>query len=105
MKLEGRNSILRQFLAIALSSMVLFGCARSVEATAPALPTATVQLEEVAGLSSEEEQTLASLEMVDDYPLYVMHFYAPYDPGASLQAFDGLPTGRVVSACRSSWAC
>ncbi|GAG47607.1 unnamed protein product, partial [marine sediment metagenome] len=31
------------------------------------------------GLSDEEVATLSSLEQVDDYPLYTMHYYGAYD--------------------------
>jgi Tol biopolymer transport system component len=49
--------------------------------------------------------TLASLQQVDDHPLYVMHYQAGYDLGVS--AVEGV--GRTVDADRvgqvPSWAC
>jgi hypothetical protein len=49
------------------------------------------------GLTEAEAESLLSLEQVDDYPLYTMYYYAPYE-NASL-----LPNEHAGS--ESSWAC
>jgi hypothetical protein len=53
-------------LVLLLSFMVLYGTA----AAAPAI------------LTDEQEDTLNSLEQIDDYPLYTMHYYGAYDDSA-----------------------
>ncbi len=60
-------------------------------ATSPIEPTAESR---EGGFSEEEIATLASLEQVDDYPLYTMHYYGAYDE--RLSAATGSP---------SAWAC
>jgi metal-dependent hydrolase (beta-lactamase superfamily II) len=53
------------------------------------------------GLSVDETATLTSLEMVDGYPLYTMHYYGVYAQGTSLpQAADVKWADSVPS-----WAC
>jgi hypothetical protein len=95
----------RRLLALAFVAMVVAGCTPIWISPAPALPTATTQLEDLGGLSAEEARTLASLEMVDAYPLYVMHFYAPYDLGASIQLQEELASRNGISSCHTPWAC
>lgn len=52
------------------------------------------------GLSWEEEQTLASLEKVADFPVYTMHFTGGYTSPAAVGEFSS-PAGLSGS----SWAC
>ncbi len=94
-----------RFLTFTLAAMVAVGCTPIWVSPTPALPTATTQLEDLGGLSAEEARTLASLDMVDAYPLYVMHFYAPYDLGASIQVQEELPPSSGIGSCRTPWAC
>jgi hypothetical protein len=72
--------------------------------TPPSPPTATVDL---AGLSQAEYETLASLQKLDDYPLYVMHFQAAYPSQASLpvtgRTFESLAPAE--NACQAAWGC
>jgi hypothetical protein len=69
----------------------------------------------VDGLSELEAATLDSLEKIDDYPLYVMHYYGHYSQAASPADMAewpaSLPAARPRSRLRSaeaspkSWAC
>lgn len=65
-----------------------------------AVPTDTRRAD---GLSEEEVATLSSLEKVDDYPLYVMHYAGAYRTAA----VEGVtPMARVNrSAPGAGWAC
>ncbi len=47
------------------------------ETTVPTLPSSPT--EDLSGLSSDAILTLRSLEKVDDYPFYSMHYYGDYD--------------------------
>ncbi len=105
MKLAKLKSNARLFLAVTSVAMVVAGCTPILVSTTPALPTATAQTEDIASFSAEEVRTLASLEMVDSYPLYVMHFYAPYDLDSSVPVPEELSSGSLAGACRSCWAC
>ncbi len=57
------------------------------------------------GLSEEEAATLGSLEQVDDYPLYTMHYYGAYDQRVSSPesvkwlASANLPHPNLMWAC------
>jgi choloylglycine hydrolase len=53
------------------------------------------------GLSVDEAATLASLEMVDDYPLYTMHYYGVYAEDTSSPQAAGINWASPVR----SWAC
>jgi hypothetical protein len=62
------------------------------------------------GLSNEEAATLSSLEQVDDYPLYTMHYYGPYEQ--RMTSIDGVwrlasanPPHPGPTASPSAWAC
>jgi hypothetical protein len=53
-------------------------------AGAPATPTLTASIpSELAGLTEEQVASLLSLEQVEDYPLYTMHYYGSYARQAS----------------------
>jgi metal-dependent hydrolase (beta-lactamase superfamily II) len=53
------------------------------------------------GLSVDEAATLASLEIVDGYPLYTMHYYGVYAQGTSLPQAARINPANVVA----SWSC
>ncbi len=53
------------------------------------------------GLSADEVATLGSLEMVDGYPLYTMHYYGAYSRGASWAQDSAINWTTTVS----SWSC
>ncbi len=62
------------------------------------------------GLSDEEAATLGSLEQVDDYPLYTMHYHGSYEQ--RMTSIDGLwglasanPPQPDPTASPSAWAC
>jgi hypothetical protein len=62
------------------------------------------------GLSDEEAATLGSLEQVDDYPLYTMHYHGPYEQ--RMTAIDGVwrlasanPPHPGPTASSPAWAC
>lgn len=83
---------------------VLTGC----QGSAPAKAQTTVQVaarvadEPSPGLS-DEERTLASLQKVDNYPLYVMTYYGDYGFGDMLED-EGVPT-TAAAAMYDAWAC
>jgi hypothetical protein len=62
------------------------------------MPNSSTALPEVPGLSSEEVASLASLEKLDDYPLYTMHHY---DITGSVM----LPGPVHLSSSSPAWAC
>jgi len=92
-------------LAIILLATNLSGCTPSAGEPSSSLPSTTSQLGDSAGLSAAEVQTLASLELMDDYPLYSMHFYAPYSLSSSQQVSDLQASASVANECQSAWAC
>ncbi len=75
------------------------------------IPTAAPADENRAdGLSAEEAATLGSLEQVDDYPLYTMHYYGAYRQrvsftgGVEWLANVNLPTSHPA-AWPLTWGC
>lgn len=57
---------------------------------------------------SNETATLLSLEQVDDYPLYTMHYYGTYPGRTRADAPADLSQPTLVSAqtsCGTAWAC
>jgi hypothetical protein len=52
------------------------------------------------GMTKEQAETLASLQKLDDYPLYTMTYSAAYDPGPEPIGASALETGRVPD-----WGC
>jgi hypothetical protein len=70
----------------------------------PSEPAATADLH---GLSQAEYDSLASLQRLDDYPLYVMHYRGAYPPQASLSVPDrSLESVVPPSAfCQLPWGC
>lgn len=92
--------MLQKIISIALILWLLPGCSAPAVAPTPVPPTSTpttVPTVETRadGLSDEEVATLSSLEQVDDYPLYTMHYYGAYDQRASSTETASLP----------AWAC
>lgn len=77
-----------------------------LETAGPRISTADREYEDRAeGLSYAEAITLGSLEMVDGYPLYVMHYAGAYDFGVSQET--SAPTFAAVghSTPANGWAC
>lgn len=56
-----------------------------------------------AELSADEAATLASLERVDEYPLYVMHYQGPYS--SSLASLAPGTLAGDAGACGPAWGC
>ena len=70
-------------------------------------PTATPRADD---LTHDEAATLDSLEQVDDYPLYTMHYYGSYaERAASVEGSErGVSASRRVSSVTASlpaWGC
>ena len=57
----------------------------------------------VSGLSEDEIATLSSLEKVDDFPLYTMHYYGSYSGSAGMNTTNQLVWERVGT--RPGWGC
>jgi hypothetical protein len=91
--------------ATAFVLAVLVGCTPSVPATPTPSPTAVNPSENIVGLSLEEILTLASLYKVDDYPLYTLHYYGPYDLESSHEISGVQPFELAAGTCASDWAC
>lgn len=95
----------------ALLLIFLFLAACSVPATVEqAQPTATsiftgapspVEDYSHLGLTDAEAATLLSLEQIDGYPLYTMHYYAAYE---TVSRAPDLPLANLPPA-NASWAC
>lgn len=120
--------LLPQLIALTLIALLLSGCDAPTPTPAPlpaatatptsfsptAIPTfpptsipTTAPPEEnrADGLSEEEAATLSSLEQVDDYPLYTMHYYGAYDQGASSAEESNGLAGPNVPHSGPTWAC
>lgn len=112
-------SALRRLIALLLVMVWAAGCGRpgpaatpanfpvitpAGEATAAAEATAVAPEEPPVsgGLSPDEIATLNSLEQVDDYPLYTMHYQGAYTPWASGAAGSTL---RAAGARAPAWGC
>ncbi len=81
---------MRQAVALAIV-LLLMSCAPQ-PAERPATPTQT-----------DQAATLSSLERVDDYPLYTMHYRGSYTTGAALSHIA--TTGIAPQACGEPWGC
>lgn len=99
---EKMNSkkLLPKIISLALILGLVVGCNAPAVAPTPVPPTSTpttapTPTSRADGLSDEEVATLSSLEQVDDYPLYTMRYYGPYDQRAS----------SIETASLPSWAC
>ncbi len=95
--------MMRPVPVLAMILLILSACGTRQNEPTP-LPTASPS----SILSKDEAATLGSLELVDDYPLYTMHYTASYrnlgtvsrtsNPGAAL----GFP---VQGSCGEGWGC
>ncbi len=113
--------MLQQIIGTALILWLLVGCrvptstpippAATPTPSSTSIPTTAPTVEKRAdGLSAEEAATLSSLEQVDDYPLYTMHYYGAYDQQvASAEGIEGLvsanPRRPNPAALSPAWAC
>jgi hypothetical protein len=68
-------------------------------ASAPPTPAPTAGPTAPAGLTADQAATLASLEKVDDYPLYTMRYTGGYDE------LPPPPEGAAGLASSPAWAC
>jgi hypothetical protein len=75
---------------------------RRVASTPNTTPAGTDAAE---GLSNEDVATLNSLEQVDDYPLYTMHFFGRYATTASPDETSNGKTYSSTPPSPPSWAC
>jgi hypothetical protein len=78
----------------------------------PIPPATTVPIDEsLAGdMSEEDAATLSSLEQVDDYPLYTMHYYSAYDHRlSSMQSVKRLASADLpdpnLTVSSPTWGC
>jgi hypothetical protein len=72
-------------------------------AGAPATPTLDASIpSELAGLTEEQVASLLSLEQVEDYPLYTMHYYGSYARQASWQDAE---ERDLAMGLPSPWGC
>lgn len=92
----------RLLIVFGLVILLVAGCGQAGVDTPLPAPTASVQVPAatatptgVPGLSPEQVATLSSLERLDDYPLYVMHYQGPYARARTEQKESVEPT----------WAC
>lgn len=102
--MESKCRALRGLLAVA-AVLLLAGCRRATpEPSPPAatpIPTAQLTATPVPGLSPDQVATLRSLEKVDGYPLYVMHYQEGYAAGeGARRVARPLPAGG-----EPAWGC
>jgi hypothetical protein len=128
-KKEVSNRLLRRIIGIASILWLLVGCSTPAVAPTPIPPIVSATLTSISipppsstptigptdenradGLSDEEAATLSSLERVNDYPLYTMHYYGPYNQRVS--STEGVtwlvsanPLNPSLMALLSPWAC
>jgi len=117
-KKSSSQKLLLQIICISSILWAIVGC--SVLAVTPSsdLPSATSLLvsptatsylptdgEDINGLSDEEIATLSSLEKVDDYPLYTMHYFGGYDQRLSLDTLEGSVITDLPKPNLTAWAC
>jgi len=80
-----RCVMLAELLIVA--GLILVACgppATGIPVTQPtATPAPVIQTTAAATLSEQEAATLSSLEKVDDFPLYTMHYYGSSESGSS----------------------
>jgi hypothetical protein len=92
MKQPGFRRRLRWLAGIGLILLLITGC--QIHKNQPASPWTTDS--DASGLTPDEIATLNSLERVDDYPLYVLHYTGEYRSG--LSNFPAKATG-------AAWGC
>jgi hypothetical protein len=87
-------------------SLILAACSPPATGLPVSQPTATpvprIQPTAEATLSEQEVATLNSLEKVDDFPLYTMHYYGSSGPGLSGTISHEVWTNAQLPA---TWAC
>lgn len=88
-----------------IASLIVAACgptAINSPATRPiATPVVIVQPTAAAALSEPQLATLSSLEKVDDFPLYTMHYYGSTEPTSSRLVVPQ----ESADAQRPAWAC
>ncbi len=115
------QKLLQQIIGLALIMCLLVGCrvptathippaATSTPSPASNPTTAPTVEKRADGLSTEEAATLSSLEQVDDYPLYTMHYYGAYDQQVAFaEGVEGLVRANLQppkpAALSPAWAC
>ena len=83
--------MLQQIIGLTSVLLLLIGCSAPAVAPTPVPPTVTLTPPRASTstttpadeLSDEKVATLSSLEQVDDYPLYTMHYYGAYEETVS----------------------
>lgn len=95
---------MKRILSIGLLIVLCAGCSSFTGNALPHPPEVLYQItptEELQnGLSENEIETLSSLELVDDYPLYTMHYIGEYD--------ESRLTGNQIVPAENKlnpWAC
>jgi hypothetical protein len=78
MNLHSQKMFIKLIITI-IVPIVLTSCAGGLAAATISATTAAPPTENMAGLSPEEITTLKSLEKLDDYPFYSMHYAGEYD--------------------------
>lgn len=121
--------MLQQIIGLTSVLLLLIGCSAPAIAPTPVPPTAsatptslpptatltpprpsTSTTAPADELSDEEIATLSSLERVDDYPLYTMHYYGAYEETASSVEVvkwtmnTNVPSSNLAASPRV-WAC
>ena len=102
--LSGRRDVaLAQLLII--TSLIIAACsppATVIPVTQSTVtPRSPIQPTVAATLSGQEAATLNSLEKVDDFPLYTMHYYGSTEPTSSRL----IVPQDSADAQRQAWAC
>lgn len=111
-----RQALRHTVTAIAIPWLAI-GCTTAAVTPAAGAPTATLAgptsapppTDGANGLSPEQIATLGSLEKLDDYPLYSMHYFGPYEQattiggGGLMMAADALNVS--AAATLPAWAC
>jgi hypothetical protein len=89
-----------------IASLLLVACGPPSTATLATHPTVTpipaIQPTAEATLSEQDVATLNSLEKVDDFPLYTMHYYGSSEPGLSGTISHAVHTDTQLPV---TWAC
>jgi hypothetical protein len=96
---------LYKIVALAALLCLLVGCGASGATHTPAPAPVPGEGGLFAGLSEAEVATLSSLEQVDDYPLYVMHYSAAYPRAASGAGWGVGVTHAGEDPEPPAWAC
>ncbi len=88
-----------------IACVIMAACSPTATGSIAAQPTTTpvplIQPTATAALSEQQIATLNSLEKVDDFPLYTMHYYGATEPSSSKSV---VPL-ESTDAQRPAWAC